>query len=628
MLRKDKNQTDLISDDDLEASSIDEESDEDNDDLESPSNEKDDDSNTATSDSKDDSTSTSERDRHSEEPSNDRVEEAKSETNYREAELKSLTSDRDIKSLILDFLYNETEINAKKEQFYRILKALPLLKRIDFISKIPKNLLESIHSGLNEFIETMLALPIDEHISFFYKFSEEHIKKVFLVKSTEETLQSLDIRKHTTAPLPSATLYHTERNLLFFLTRAYRSTVMDKFSLDSRAHDLEHLIQANGDIDTFFIIDSVENATLLLIFKRFQLLFKERYQQFKATPDQIHIVLDLDDTLATNTEEETINRSEMKWFIDNKLIIQALAPHIIHPGAIELIQFLFSIPNIRVSFFSRGIEERNILLVNAILARALGVEGFTKVKDSITVFSRYDLSAGFRNPMKISDCLRAGNQLKNLARITNPNQLDNTILIEDDLSYCHPGQERNMLIHKFVRHWVFQSKFDRCDDIHEANHVFYIAGVLKWIFTNKGNQSLADTLFQFQFTENTDKKEDSYPFKELFWRKQETNRYFREGLALLQTFNPKLDFCGGEKARLLLHTDLNPNDYNKIEYNESRRKKKASSDGFSKAPQPVKLRLFSFLSSPSIAAMRSVCKKWNYHCHTLPYKVKSPGNSA
>jgi len=574
---------------------------------------------------------TTDKDQVEESSTSDSDDDLESPTSAREYYLKSLTHDldHDLKSLIFEFLYNENEIKIKKAQFYQILQALPLLKRKDFIDKIPKVLLETIHSDLDDFKETLLALPIDEQYSFISISSEEHIKKVFLTKPIEETLESLDIRKHVKTPLPSGTLYHTERNLLVFLTRAYRYTVADKISLYDRTRDLERLINFNDEIDSLFILDTSENATLLLIFKRFKSLFKERYQQFKAPPGQIHVVLDLDDTVVTHTEEKDLNSPGMKWFLENKLVIQAIVAHLIHPGAIELIQFIFSIPHVRVSFFSRGIEERNFLLVNALLSRALGVEVFNAVKDSVTVFSRNDLNSSIQNAIKIAHSLGFGNLLKNLNKMTSPEQLDNTILIEDDPSYCFPGQERNMLIHRFVLDSVFTRSFDDTDDIYRANHIFYIAGVLKLLLINREHHSLADTLFKFQFAnkkEDRDLVRDRYPYTELFWERQRTHRYYREGLALLQLFNPKLDFYGGENARHLLNTDLNPNDYSEIQSNQIERTKPVShADLFSNPSQAFKVRMFSFLNSDSIAAMRSVSKTWNYHCNSEPYRVKSPG---
>lgn len=153
--------------------------------------------------------------------------------------------------------------------------------------------------------------------------------------------------------------------------------------------------------------------------------------------------------------------------------------NIIHPGVPELIQFLDSIPNIRMSFFSSGISERNEIFVTELLRLSLGQERYESIQDKITVCSRNDLEKA-DNSFSIAQreyygfC--SGNNTKNLNKISRDNEtLDWAILIDDDVSYAKHGQEKNLL--KIPMAWVltFSSFFQnqRSEEDFFRGHMFF-----------------------------------------------------------------------------------------------------------------------------------------------------------
>src|SRR3990167_9685619 len=104
----------------------------------------------------------------------------------------------------------------------------------------------------------------------------------------------------------------------------------------------------------------------------------------------VHLVIDIDHTLACAFESTKALKSalvvnpHLHYFLENNLIIDALMPHLLHPGVIEFIQYIFKIPHISLSFFSSAFEERNVIFVRELLIRSLGVDYYNKVKDSVS----------------------------------------------------------------------------------------------------------------------------------------------------------------------------------------------------------------------------------------------------
>lgn len=272
-------------------------------------------------------------------------------------------------------------------------------------------------------------------------------------------------------------------------------------------------------------------------------MFRQEFKEIPATITPVHFVLDIDDTLASGFDEKSFESYKfLKWFKERNLVIHAIKPHILHPGVIEFIQYLFQIPNVRISFFSSGIEERNIPFVRELLTRSLGADRYEKVKDSVSIFSKNDLIPRPPEDEGKQFGLLFGNMKKDLNKtLKRGESLSSTVLIDDDMSYVHYGQEKNLLLVPFSSAtYIFSSDLKGMfmdKDLNRANHIFYVAGMIKAAL-QQGREKLAET---FQILQcRTD--EESY--RKDFINKQ----YFLDGLQELQKINPKLDFYGGEIA--------------------------------------------------------------------------------
>lgn len=168
----------------------------------------------------------------------------------------------------------------------------------------------------------------------------------------------------------------------------------------------------------------------------------------------ITITFDIDDSIATGFYEDDISKIEKKhpWvslFRSKGLYLHALKPHIIHPGVLELIQFLDTIPYVRMSFFSSGIKERNELLVPELLCLSLGKKRYESIQDKVVICSRNDLekaAESLKNAQYDYYGFCSGNDTKDLNKILREDEdLEWAILVDDDQSYVHYGQEKNLL---------------------------------------------------------------------------------------------------------------------------------------------------------------------------------------
>lgn len=283
-------------------------------------------------------------------------------------------------------------------------------------------------------------------------------------------------------------------------------------------------------------------------------------QKRSFTTQNINIVFDIDDSIATGFYDDDFSKLEKRhsWvsiFKNKGLYLDAIKPHIIHPGVIELIQLLDKMPNMRMSFFSGGAKERNQILVEKLLCLALGQKRYNSIQNKIKICSRTDLEVSISTLDKSqheSYGIDHGNNKKNLKKILGENDdLDWTVLIEDDLTYTYYGQEKNIL--KIPSAWdihfsqMYQGltetqKFS-WETFSRVNHIFYACGIIcsaLEITKQEQNKSLSDILFQMQFKENMDERSYS---KMIFNRELCNNiNYYEIGLKKLKEINPNLYF--------------------------------------------------------------------------------------
>lgn len=174
----------------------------------------------------------------------------------------------------------------------------------------------------------------------------------------------------------------------------------------------------------------------------------EKTMQEKRT---FNLVFDIDNVL---TDHWVHYPKEIKFFQKKGIVLKAIANHYVFPGVIELMQLLFQMPDVKVSFFSSGHQKRNDLFVELLLTQALGKKRYRAIKDELLIFSgtKNDSSTDLINNTKDEAKLQQelyelqwGNQKKSLKKVLPSVNLEDTVLIDDDHSWVPFGQERSYL---------------------------------------------------------------------------------------------------------------------------------------------------------------------------------------
>lgn len=165
-----------------------------------------------------------------------------------------------------------------------------------------------------------------------------------------------------------------------------------------------------------------------------------------------NVVFDIDQVLSDQKVREL---NEIKFYQQRGLVLTAKKTHYIFPGVIEMMQLLFNMPDVRVSFFSSGMQCRNELFVKRLLKQALGKEFYLKIKENIRIFSgkKNDNSTDLvKNTSEQSEVqwknygLRRGEHKKSLEKVVGPEEvLDNCVLVDNDPKGVMCDQERNYL---------------------------------------------------------------------------------------------------------------------------------------------------------------------------------------
>jgi hypothetical protein len=112
----------------------------------------------------------------------------------------------------------------------------------------------------------------------------------------------------------------------------------------------------------------------------------------------VRIVFDIDGVLALIDKDSTTRYSPetVAFFSSHQSILNLdCGPpntYYLLPGALELMQLLFSLPKVDIVFFSAGTDDRNKSLVKQLLIRALGSEHYERVAAEIMILSRNQLT--------------------------------------------------------------------------------------------------------------------------------------------------------------------------------------------------------------------------------------------
>lgn len=168
--------------------------------------------------------------------------------------------------------------------------------------------------------------------------------------------------------------------------------------------------------------------------------------------------------------------------------------------------------NIRFGFFSSGVKERNDILVAELLKLALGESRYLEIAPCLKIFSRDDLSVNSNDRNK---------KIKDLRKALDPTEcLENTVLVDDDRSYAHPKQIKNMFLIPFsVNDSNFRSLSRSDDALRRINSIFYITGVLFAAIENVNisGSSLTHELFKLQYIDCGNEKYER--FFEIFYNR-------------------------------------------------------------------------------------------------------------
>jgi hypothetical protein len=248
-----------------------------------------------------------------------------------------------------------------------------------------------------------------------------------------------------------------------------------------------------------------------------------------------------------------------EYAVNQDLIIDAHFIHTLHPGVIELIEFIISHPRVYASsIFSFCHKIRNEPFAKELYSRVLdmgyadyhpaevfNVEHLSTYHASITEQQHHQ----FDFPIKHY----YAPERKSLGRLQQIDDPELCILIEDNNYSIAPGEEKNALLtcgadmtdfecirQKLQGNGTLDS--EAMKSLLRVNHIFYVAGLL-----HRALQQANPTqyLFSMQF--------ESLGLDQYHWKHDlpyKNLEIYLEGLAELQKINPALKFHGGTLAEV------------------------------------------------------------------------------
>ncbi len=263
----------------------------------------------------------------------------------------------------------------------------------------------------------------------------------------------------------------------------------------------------------------------------------------------IVIVFSLENVLISWLKEMDLDAVWLKSFAEKGRLLdsEAFGKCIIHPGTLELIKLLDTMPNITLAFFDDAISEKNAFVVEKLLLLALGEERYHAIKDKVKIFSENDLVMAdkkFYHQQAYFFNISPGKRKKNL-RLVN-DDLSSVVLIDCDITYTHHNQEKNTLKVESASSNAFGCLYYEVQDNramsndHVCNHVFYVAGLLfsAMVKANK-EKSLIDILFDLQYETKSHDNEIAYKFNSKI---REKNDLYDFGLQTLKAVDSSLTF--------------------------------------------------------------------------------------
>lgn len=268
--------------------------------------------------------------------------------------------------------------------------------------------------------------------------------------------------------------------------------------------------------------------------------------------NRVTVVFDIDNLLATH---DKCSRESILFFLRKGTIINAYGvTHYILPGVLELMRFLFSLPEVRVAFFSSGARIRNEPFVKILLTKALGEEHYNRIAADVVIMSegnlmRFDSSKYSTQNKQYGLYKDHNDHTKDINFTLAPeDSLKNAIFIDDRPAFIHYEQEKNYVYAETVK----SKDFDCLNNselgsynpenllFRKVNFVFYLACILNNCIKFKNEEPITDKLFAMHFVPSQQLDEEKPSYKPVWGKSMMDLTLYQEGLNILQQFNPAL----------------------------------------------------------------------------------------
>lgn len=282
----------------------------------------------------------------------------------------------------------------------------------------------------------------------------------------------------------------------------------------------------------------------------------------------VNVIFDLDCTLVEviYDKKEAAKLLTEGRISKDRIIYACDYPHYIYHGCREILQYAASITDYQLIFFSNAVPERNNELVPKLLANTFSGKELDNVTKKVKIYSRPDEIDTTELPDRGKEKYQPnyygmyGQMKKDLRAILPEDQLNMTVIIEDDRSYITKGQEKTLLLlngndiyiggsinfidldREEIEKFSFSSH-EYGDKFPVLNKLIYGAGVLSKAYEmyQQENKAFTDILWSIQFIR--DDNSSMFDGKEIdWWNAKKKAKFYDQGLKTLRKFNDKLTF--------------------------------------------------------------------------------------
>ncbi|BDU51198.1 hypothetical protein [Haliovirga abyssi] len=272
---------------------------------------------------------------------------------------------------------------------------------------------------------------------------------------------------------------------------------------------------------------------------------------------KINFVFDLDNVVVSVLDYEAERKyNEYIELLGEEFVkrhtIKALGYiHMVFPGFYALFKWLKE-NNHNIIFFSSGIKDRNVEAVEELMKKTFP-KNYEEILKDVKIFSREDLfnveryresgDESKRNIYKVAQNPFFGNKKKKLVDVVvSKDELENTILIEDDKSYSYGPEVKNLLMVKGSYRYFSNYSFEKDsrmveDEFSNFYKSYYICGLLNATlnYMKEKNILLLDSLWKLQ-VEDTNEEFG----KDFFYPMRNQKKYYMKGYEILKRMDNEL----------------------------------------------------------------------------------------